>query len=157
MTNFLTHRNNHNLINYAFDRDFNNLLDVFDWFDIPVDRRMLANTKQAEPKIELKEKENEVVVKAEIPGINEKDIDLEISSDGYITISGEKKEEHEEHHKGNYFSEISYGSFSRTIPLPTDLKFDNAKADFENGTLTITVPKAEPIESKKKKIEITHK
>ncbi len=157
MTNFLTHRNNHNLMNYAFDRDFNNLLDVFDWFDIPVDRRMLANTKQAEPKIELKEKENEVVVKAEIPGINEKDIDLEISSDGYITISGEKKEEHEEHHKGNYFSEISYGSFSRTIPLPTDLKFDNAKADFENGTLTITVPKAEPIESKKKKIEITHK
>ena len=157
MTNFLTHRNNHNLMNYAFDRDFNNLLDVFDWFDIPVDRRMLANSKQAEPKIELKEKENEVVVKAEIPGINEKDIDLEISSDGYITISGEKKEEHEEHHKGNYFSEISYGSFSRTIPLPTDLKFDNAKADFENGTLTITVPKAEPIESKKKKIEITHK
>ena len=157
MTNFLTHRNNHNLMNYAFDRDFNNLFDVFDWFDIPVDRRMLANTKQAEPKIELKEKENEVVVKAEIPGINEKDIDLEISSDGYITISGEKKEEHEEHHKGNYFSEISYGSFSRTIPLPTDSKFDNAKADFENGTLTITVPKAEPIESKKKKIEITHK
>ena len=157
MTNFLTHRNNHNLMNYAFDRDFNNLLDVFDWFDIPVDRRMLANTKQAEPKIELKEKENEVVVKAEIPGINEKDIDLEISSDGYITISGEKKEEHEEHNKGKYFSEISYGSFSRTIPLPTDLKFDNAKADFENGTLTITVPKAEPIESKKKKIEITHK
>ena len=157
MTNFLTHRNNHNLMNYAFDRDFNNLLDVFDWFDIPVDRRMLAQTKQAEPKIELKEKENEVVVKAEIPGINEKDIDLEISSDGYITISGEKKEEHEEHHKGNYFSEISYGSFSRTIPLPTDLKFDNAKADFENGMLTITVPKAEPIESKKKKIEITHK
>ncbi|MBD5405226.1 Hsp20/alpha crystallin family protein [bacterium] len=157
MTNFLTHRNNHNLMNYAFDRDFNNLLDVFDWFDIPVDRRMLANTKQAEPKIELKEKENEVVVKAEIPGINEKDIDLEISSDGYITISGEKKEEHEEHHKGKYFSEISYGSFSRTIPLPTDLKFDNAKADFENGTLTITVPKAEPIASKKKKIEITHK
>ena len=79
---------------------------------------------------------------------------FEISSDGYITISGEKKEEH---HNGKYFSEISYGSFSRTIPLPTDLKFDNAKADFENGTLTITVPKAEPIESKKKKIEITHK
>ena len=105
----------------------------------------------------LKENEKEVVVRAEVPGLSESDIDLEISSDGYMTLSGEKKEQKEEHHKGKYFSEFSYGSFSRTIPLPYDLKYDDAKADFENGVLTVVVPKSEPAVSNKKKIAINKK
>ena len=160
MTNFLTRRNNnHNEVsNYGFDRDLNNIFDIFgDWFDFPVERRMLNTVKQTEPKIELKENEKEVVVRAEVPGLSESDIDLEISSDGYMTLSGEKKEQKEEHHKGKYFSEFSYGSFSRTIPLPYDLKYDDAKADFENGVLTVIVPKSEPAVSNKKKITINKK
>lgn len=160
MTNFLTRRNNsHNEVsNYGFDRDLNNIFDIFgDWFDFPVERRMLNTVKQTEPKIELKENEKEVVVRAEVPGLSESDIDLEISSDGYMTLSGEKKEQKEEYHKGKYFSEFSYGSFSRTIPLPYDLKYDDAKADFENGVLTVVVPKSEPAVSNKKKIAINKK
>ena len=92
-----------------------------------------------------------------MPGMKEEDIDLELSSDGYLTISGEKKQEHREEHKGSYFSEISYGTFSRTVPLPWELKFDDAKADFENGVLTVTVPKSSDEQGKKRKIAINRK
>mgnify|MGYP001122821261 CR=1 FL=1 len=110
-----------------------------------------------EPKIEVSENQNEVTVTAEMPGVAENDIDVEISSDGYLTISGEKRHEHEENSKGSYFSEISYGSFKRTIPLPWDLKFDDAKADFENGVLKVFIPKSQEEKGRKKKIAINRK
>ena len=92
----------------------------------------------------------------DLPGYDKADIKAELNN-GYLTISGEKKQERKEEHKGSYFSEISYGSFSRTIPLPWDLKFDDAKADFENGVLTVFVPKSSDEQGKKRKISITRK
>ena len=59
--------------------------------------------------------------------------------------------------KNSYFSEISYGSFSRTIPLPWDLKYNDATAEFNNGVLSINIPKSSDEQGKKKKISITHK
>ena len=76
-----------------------------------------------EPKIDITDKKQSVMVVAEIPGINEEDIDLRISDDGYLTISGEKQNVTEENTKNNYFKEISYGAFKRTIPLPLDLDY----------------------------------
>ncbi len=113
--------------------------------------------KSLSPKVEVEEKDNSVVVCAEVPGMKEEDIDLEVSSDGYLTISGEKKQEKKENHKGSYFSEISYGSFKRTIPLPWDLNFDEAKADYKDGVLQVTFPKSQDEKGKKKKISITRK
>ncbi len=141
---------------YGFNKDFNDLVNSFfnGWLDFPEERRFAAKN---EPKIEVSENEKEVTVRAEVPGMKEDDIDLELSSDGYLTISGEKKQERKEEHKGSYFSEISYGSFSRTVPLPWDLKFDAAKADFENGVLTISVPKSSDEQGKKHKIAINRK
>ena len=106
---------------------------------------------------EITEDENEVKVAAELPGMSENDVDLEISADGYLTISGEKKQEHKEHAKGSYFSEFSYGSFKRTVALPWDMRFDDAKAEFHNGVLTVIIPKSLDEKDKKRKIEITKK
>ena len=109
----------------------------------------------AEPKIEVSENKENVMVTAEIPGISEKDIELEISTNGYLTISGEKKHENTQYStNGGYFSEISYGRVSRTVPLPWDLQYDKAFADYSNGVLTVTFPKATPDRSLRKKINI---
>ena len=110
---------------------------------------------QMEPKIEVSENKENVLVTAEIPGVSEKDIELEISTNGYLTISGEKKHENKEYStNGGYFSEISYGRVSRTVPLPWDLQYDKAFADYNNGILTVTLPKATPDRSLRKKINI---
>ena len=97
-------------LHYGYRKDFNDLLNSFfnGWLELPAES---AAFKNMEPKIEVAENENDVTVCAELPGISEKDVDLEISSDGYLTLSGEKRQEKKEHSKGSYFSEISYGSF----------------------------------------------
>lgn len=143
-------------LHYGYRKDFNDLLNsLFNgWLELPSESAVLRNM---EPKIEVAENENDVTVCAELPGISEKDVDLEISSDGYLTLSGEKRQEKKEHSKGSYFSEISYGSFKRTVSLPWDLKFDDAKADFENGVLKVFIPKSQEEKGRKKKIAINRK
>ena len=89
-----------------------------------------------------------------MPGIQEKDLDVKVSSDGYLSICGEKKNSHEETEKNAYFSEISYGTFKRTIPLPWDLDYDKVTASFKNGILTVAIPKSQVEKQKFKKIEI---
>ena len=127
---------------------FTTLLNLL---DVPQSKNII----QAEPKIEVSENKENVMVTAEIPGISEKDIELEISTNGYLTISGEKKHENTKYStNGGYFSEISYGRISRTIPLPWDLQYDKAFADYNNGVLTVTLPKATPDRSLRKKINI---
>ena len=124
---------------------FTTLLNLL---DAPYNSRII----QAEPKIEVSENKENVMVTAEIPGISEKDIELEISTNGYLTISGEKKHENTKYStNGDYFSEISYGRVSRTIPLPWDLQYDKAFADYSNGVLTVTLPKSTPDKSLRKK------
>lgn len=111
----------------------------------------------AEPKIEVSENKNEVTVSAEVPGIEPENLDVEISSDGYLSVSGEKKQQTEQKHQGSYFSEITYGSFKRTIPLPWDLEFDRANAEYDNGTLKIAIPKSQTEQTKKKRLNVSKK
>ncbi len=150
--------NSHNTpMRYGYNNDFGDLINHFfgDVMNFPYDTPNVS--KSLSPKVEVEEKDNSVVVSAEVPGIKEDDIDLEVSSDGYLTISGEKKQEKKENHKGSYFSEFSYGSFKRTIPLPWDLNFDEAKADYKDGVLQVTFPKSQDEKGKKKKISINRK
>ncbi len=110
-----------------------------------------------EPKIEFSETKDAVNVVAEVPGIDEKDLDVEISADGYLSISGEKKSSIE-HNKGDrYFSEVSYGMFQRTVPLPWDLDYAKAEGDYEDGVLKIRIPKTAVEQSKKKKLPIKNR
>lgn len=157
-TNMTRKDNNHGMpTHYGYrNKDFNDMVNSFfnNWLDFPYENTAM---KAAEPKLEVSEDENEVKVAAELPGMSEKDVDLEISADGYLTISGEKKQERKEHGKGSYFSEFSYGSFKRTVALPWDLRFDDAMAEFNNGVLNVVIPKSQDEKGKKRKIEITRK
>lgn len=145
-----TNQNNHDLAVSHNPTDFRNLMNYFWNF---MDN---ASTDFADlsPKIQVVEDKDVVKVRAEIPGIDEKEIDLKISSDGYLSISGEKKNEIQSNNKDNYFSEISYGAFKRTIQLPWDLDYDATSAKYDNGVLTVSIPKSQTEKQKFKKISV---
>jgi HSP20 family protein len=93
------------------------------------------------PRLDIVEREGEYLVTAELPGIEEKDVHLEVNGN-VLTLSGEKTSEHAQERSGYRWSERSYGSFRRSVQLP-DVQPDKASASFKNGVLTITLPKAE--------------
>ena len=156
MSDLVTRKeHNHNNMprRYAYTKDLSELVNSFfnNWVDFPAEQNSL---KTLEPKSEINENDKNVTVLAEVPGVKEDDLDMEISADGYLTISGEKKQERKEENKNACFSELSYGTFSRTIQLPWDLKFNDAEAEFHNGVLSIIIPKSTDEQSKKKKITL---
>jgi HSP20 family protein len=101
------------------------------------------------PSVEVKDKNNEVVVTAEVPGMSDKDVELFVDN-GMLTIRGEKKGEKDE--KG--YSEHFYGRFERHIPIPTSVDEQHCKAEFHNGLLTIHLPKSREAEEARKRIPI---
>lgn len=111
-----------------------------------------------EPDIEVRDNPKEITVSAELPGLDPKDIDIQVSDEGFLTISGEKKHQTEEKSEGFYFSERSYGMFQRVVNLPTDeINRDKITAEFDNGVLNISLPKLESAKKKVKKIAIKSK
>ena len=109
-----------------------------------------------QPKVNVADGEKEITVSVEIPGMDEKDIELSLTKDA-LTIKGEKKEEKEEKGKNFHRMERSYGSFSRTLPLPVEINTDKAVADYKKGVLTIVLPKTEKAVKETKKIPIKAK
>jgi HSP20 family protein len=105
------------------------------------------------PKVDIVEKDKEIKISAELPGMDDKDIDVSISRDT-LTIKGEKKEEKEDKGKDYFRMERSYGAFSRTIPLPKDVDTDKVKAEFKKGVLTVILPKTSEAIKETKKIQI---
>jgi HSP20 family protein len=81
-------------------------------------------------------------LKVELPGIEAKDIDIQVS-DNLISIAGERKEEKHHKEKGGYWTELSYGQFQRIVPLPMAIDKNNVKADLKNGLLTLCLPKSQ--------------
>lgn len=111
-----------------------------------------------DPDIEISETAKNVQVSAELPGMTADNINLHISKDGYLTISGEKSASHEQSEdEGFYFSERSYGFINRTIALPSDIDDENASASFNNGVLKINIPKRKAEKPNLKKIKIKEK
>ncbi len=103
------------------------------------------------PSLDVSETKNEFVVKAELPGIDPKDIDISLTND-ILTIKGEKKQEKEEKEENYHLIERSYGSFTRSVRVPGQVQSDKINATFKNGVLKVTLPKTE--EAKKKEIKI---
>lgn len=91
------------------------------------------------PAVEVKERDGKLEVVAELPGVNENDVKVEINNQG-LSIQGERKREHEEKREGYYHSERSYGHFYRQIPLPEGANSDQAHAEFRNGELRVSIP-----------------
>jgi HSP20 family protein len=116
--------------------------------------RWVREMRDRRPAIEVQEEKDAVVVKAEIPGMKKEDIEVNLSGD-LLTIRGEKRQEEERKEKGYYYSERTYGGFSRSIQLPTDVQAEKVSAGFKDGVLEIRLPKTEEAKRKEVKIKVT--
>lgn len=104
-------------------------------------------------RLDVKETDQAIEVHAELPGVDEKDVQLELA-DNVLTIKGEKRQDKQEQDKGYYLVERAYGAFLRRVPLPVEVDEDKVEARFKNGVLTVTLPKSPTVEAKTRKIEI---
>ena len=137
----------------ALQNEFNNLFDNF-WRDRNFSSEIFEKElTKFQPNINIAENDNNYVVSAELPGMDEKNIELELKGNTLI-LKGEKKEEYEEKKKGNVYSERRYGSFFRQIPLPDEVEIEKVEAKFKNGVLNIELPKTEKAKTSHKQIEI---
>jgi len=105
------------------------------------------------PSVDVKEDDKEMLIKAELPGLDEKDVEVTLT-DGALTIKGEKKEEKEDRGKHYYRMERSYGAFNRVVALPEGVDTDKANASFKNGVLNISLPKTEEARKNVRRITI---
>ena len=139
----------------ALQKEMNRMFDNFSKsvFDVPSLNREMGFAKSITPKIDVVETEKEIKVTAELPGMEEKDIEVNFSRD-MLVIKGEKKAEKEEKKEDYYFMERSYGSFHRAIPVSAGVDREKVEASFKNGVLKVTLPKTEEAQKETKKIEI---
>lgn len=105
------------------------------------------------PRVDVYQTEKDVVVKAEIPGVSKEDLNLYVDENS-IRLSGQIKRDNEYQNENMYRTERYYGSFSRTIPLPVEVKSEQARAEYKDGILSITVPKVEPSKMRGRRIDI---
>jgi HSP20 family protein len=112
-----------------------------------------ANIVAWVPKVDVVQRGNELVIRADLPGMNPDDVVVEIGDDA-ITISGEREQQHEEDRGNVYRFERSYGAFYRVVPLPEGAMGDQAKASFKDGVLEITVPAPPEHVSRGRRLEI---
>jgi HSP20 family protein len=135
-------------------REMNRLFDdVFRGFDMVPFGERFPDAAMGWPHIEASETEKEVKVTAELPGLDEKDVQVELVN-GTLVIKGEKKTETEDEER--LFSERTYGRFERRIPVE-DVSEDKISAAFKNGVLTVTMPKSQQAQAKVKRIAINGK
>ena len=105
------------------------------------------------PALEVAETDKEVVVRAELPGLDEKDFEVTLAGD-VLTIKGEKKAEHEEKDGDAYYMERRFGSFSRSLRLPYETKDEKVDAEYDKGVLTIRIPKPAEVQRAQRRIEV---
>ena len=127
-----------------FSRDVDRLFDAFFGGDREGARRWV-------PPMDLVEAEDHFLLKADLPGMGEDDVSIEVQ-DGTLTISGERKAEHESRERGWYRIERSFGSFNRSLTLPDRVDPDGISASFNRGVLEVRIPK--PEEHKPRRVEI---
>jgi HSP20 family protein len=136
----------------SLHRDVNRLFDdFFRGFDIPSAFGRFPTFGATWPNVEIADTDKEIRILAEVPGLEEKDIEV-LLDDGVLTLRGEKKSETED--KDRQFSERFYGRFERRIPVGAEVEQDKVSATFKNGLLTVTLPKTERVQSKAKRIAI---
>jgi HSP20 family protein len=141
------------LIKYSPVKEFenlhNNLMRYFD--DFPTFRKSFAD--DFSPRMDVTDNENSIVIKAEVPGVDKKDINISIK-DKILTIEGEKKNEVVDENANYYRSERSFGSFKRQFQLPDEVEAEKVDAKYENGILTIDLKKKEVVHPEAKVIKV---
>jgi HSP20 family protein len=125
------------LTRWGAERDPFALLETATWF----------------PEIDVFEKDNRLMTKIDLPGVKKENVKVEVT-DGYLTISGERKTETEEKKENFYRCEREYGTFYREVPLPEGVRFEDVKATFTDGVLEVSVPMPAKVEAPRRKVEI---
>ena len=134
-----------NLIRWEPAREIMSLRDAMDrLFDDAFTRPLSLRDAWSVPAIDMYQTDDEIVVKASLPGIKADEVQINVTGE-VLTLKGEIKHEEDKKEKAWHIHEQRYGSFERSVALPTDVVADKAKAEFENGILTITLPKAEEV------------
>ena len=137
-----------NLIRWEPAREMMTLREAMDrLFDDPFTRPLSLTDGWSAPAIDMYQTDDEIVVKAALPGIKADEVQINITGE-VLTLKGEMKHEEEKKEKAWHIREQRWGAFERSVALPTDVVSDKAKAEFENGILTITLPKAEEVKPK---------
>jgi HSP20 family protein len=139
----------------ALQSDLNRIFeDFFRSFDMPgfgASDQALAGVRM--PDVDMQDTGKAIEVRAELPGMNEEDIELSVS-DGALVIRGEKKEERRKEEQGYMLRERTFGRVERVVPLPEGINPDGAQASFRNGVLTVTIPKTEQARASVKHIGV---
>jgi len=136
------------LIRWEPAREVMTLREAMDHlFDDAFTRPLTLRDGWSVPAVDMYQTDEEVVVKASIPGFKADDVQINVTGE-ILTLRGEVKQEEEKQDKAWHIREQRWGSFERALALPTDVIADKAKAEFENGILTITLPKAEEVKPK---------
>ncbi len=117
----------------------------FEDFDLPT---LFSEDRTFTPAFDVSETEKELIIKAEVPGMDKKDISVSLT-DGLLTIKGEKKHEKVEEKENYHHVERRYGTFSRTLRVPVEVDTDKVDATYKDGVLKVTLPKSETVEPKK--------
>lgn len=131
------------------DRMFNGVFPGVGWGRlIDVDDALLR------PNVDVTSTDKEYSITVEVPGVDEKDVKLELTNDGQLIVRGEKRQEKEQKDKNFHRLERSYGSFQRTFSLPEDANRENINATFKNGVLTVSCPRKAIAQTPAKRIEI---
>ena len=134
-----------NLIRWEPAREMMSLRDAMDrLFDDAFTRPLSGRDGWSVPAVDMYQTDDEIVVKVALPGIKADEVQINITGE-VLTLKGEVKQEEEKKEKAWHIREQRYGSFERSVVLPTDVVADKAKAEFENGILTITLPKADEV------------
>jgi HSP20 family protein len=107
----------------------------------------------ATPAVDVAEKDKAYEITAELPGLDEKNVEVKVAN-GMLSIKGEKKEEKEEKKRGYYLSERRYGAFERRFQIPEGVDSDKIDATFKKGVLTVTLPKSATAQAAEKKIAV---
>ena len=135
----------------SFRNEMDRLWDTF--FEGKPRRRKAGEDGEWFSSLDVSETKNDLVVKAELPGLEPKDIDISLS-EGVLTIKGEKKQEKEEKEENYHLIERSYGTFTRSVQLPKEVKHDKISASYKNGILKVVLPKSEEAKKKEGKIKV---
>ena len=134
----------------SLQSEVNRLFNSF--FDVPASASNGATLRRWVPAMDLVETDDQFVLRADLPGLSEDDVSIELE-DRVLTVSGERKAEHEDRKEGYYRVERAYGSFARSLTLPEGVDADAVAATFDKGVLEVRIPK--PEERKPRKVAIS--
>jgi len=143
-----------------FRGEMDRLFDRFSGFGLPSMRRLFDLTPSFDstfgfnvPAVDVTEDDKAYKIAAELPGLDEKDVEVTVTGD-VLTVKGEKRQEKEEKNKNWYVSERAYGAFQRGFALPEGVDRDKIAAEFTKGVLTVTLPKSAEAQKQQKKIDV---